>query len=141
MNKSYTDIEVTKILQALGVLDADVYIDQIVAAGLNITDQPDEGVLISAGELDAIREQVKLDAEDATATLSEWDVIEMTEDNPGYMHDDAGRLALQYEGEFVSYVDSADAATESIADEVGFEVRAKRVTGYFGARWTFEIDN
>jgi prevent-host-death family protein len=68
---------------------------------------------------------------------SEYDVIRVAGDNADYEPDEVGKLAVQRNGEFLTFVDDLDAAVTAIAREVCAGVALVRAGNYFGGeRWT-----
>lgn len=70
---TYSDIETVEALTAEGYSReaVEALIDQVVTAGLEITDQPDNGVILTAAEVDVIRAQLSLENDDEVGDLYE----------------------------------------------------------------------
>ncbi len=70
------------------------------------------------------------------ADLEDFDVVEVTESNPGYEPDQAGRLAVQQDGEWVAWAVDMEEAAAFISSKVGTVVKLVNVEHYdAGQRW------
>lgn len=139
---TYTDTEATEVLTAEGIPaeTIEVYIGQLTEVGLEIEDQPDTGLVLTADELDTIREAVA-EARGADAeAAAEYDLVEVTDDHADYDAAEIGKLALQRNGEHLDFVTGEGVAAEMVTRQIGAPVKAVPATNYYaGARWAFQL--
>lgn len=140
MSTTYTEDEAVEALSREGITGAEGYLEQVVEAGPEISDQPEDGYIFTEGDLDVVRDQFGVDLDLARESAAEWGLVEVSEDNPGYGDEDVDRLAVERSAEFIDFVPSIEEADALVSRQVGFPVEAKAIAPYFAGRaWEFRI--